>query len=96
MNYRPISLLPLISKAFEKCIHDQLHSYVIEFKIIYRMQSVFRSDLSTDTCLSYLHNKILKGFDKGEYTGMILMDLPKAFNTIDHKILLQKLKCISV
>ena len=60
------------------------------------MQSGFRSDFSTDTCLSYLHNKILKGFDGGEDTGMILIDLQKAFDTIDHKILFQKLKCIGV
>jgi len=96
VNYRPISLLPLISKVFEKCIHDQLQIYLTEFDIIYKMQSGFRSDFSTDTCLSYLHNKILKGFDGGEYTGMILIDLQKAFDTIDHKILLQKLKCIGV
>ena len=67
-NYRPISLLPLISKVFERCVHDQLHSYVTKFNIIYKMQSGFRSDFSTDTCLSYLHNKIRKGFEKGEYT----------------------------
>ena len=60
------------------------------------MQSGFRSDFSTDTCLSYLHNKILRGFEKGEYTGMVLIDLQKAFDTIDHKILLQKLKCVGL
>ena len=92
VNYRPISLLPLISKIFEKCIHNQLQKYVTNFNIIYKLQSGFRSDFSTDTCLSYLHNKILKGFEKGEYTGMILIDLQKAFDTIDHKILLKKLK----
>ena len=96
VNYRPISLLPLISKVFEKCIHDQLQMYVTNFNIIYKFQSGFRSDFSTDTCLSYLHNKILSGFEKGEYTGMILIDLQKAFDTIDHKILLQKLKYIGL
>ena len=58
VNYRPISLLPLISKVFEKYIHDQLQHYVSEFDIIYKLQSGFRSDFLTDTCLSYLHNKI--------------------------------------
>ena len=96
VNYRPISLLPLISKVFEKCIHDQLQMYVTSFNIIYKLQSGFRSDFSTDTCLSYLHNEILKGFEKGEYTGMILIDLQKAFDTIDHKILLKKLKYIGL
>ena len=96
INYRPISLLPLISKVFEKCIHKQLQAYVTKHNIIYKLQSGFRSDFSTDTCLSYLHNKILKGFDKGEYTGMILIDLQKAFDTIDHEILLKKLKYIGL
>ena len=45
-------------------------------------------------CLSFLTDKILKGFDEGLLTGMILIDLQKAFNTIDHEILLQKLKAI--
>ena len=96
VNYRPISLLPLISKVFERCIHDQLQKYVTNFNIIYKFQSGFRSDFSTDTCLSYLHDKILKGLDKGEYTGMILIDLQKAFDTIDHKILIYKLKYIGL
>ena len=96
VNYRPISLLPLISKIFEKCIHDQLQMYLTNFDIIYKLQSGFRSDFSTDTCLSYLQNTILKGFERGEYTGMILIDLQKAFDTIDHKILLKKLKYIGV
>ena len=86
VNYRPISLLPLISKVFEKCIHDQLKIYVTEFNIIYKFQSGFRSDFSTNTCLSYLHDNIIKGFYKGEYTGLILIDLQKAFDTIDHEM----------
>ena len=45
-------------------------------------------------CLSYLNGNILKGFDNGLFTGMILIDLQKAFNTIDHNILLEKLKAI--
>ena len=49
VNYRPISLLPLISKVFEKCIHDQLQHYLTEFDFIYKLQSGFRSDFLTDT-----------------------------------------------
>ena len=45
-------------------------------------------------CLSYLNDKILKGFDNGLFTGMILIDLKKVFDTIDHNILLEKLKAI--
>ena len=90
--YRPISLLPLVSKIFEKIIHSQTQSYLDENNILYKYQSGFRARHSTDTCLSLLNEKILKGFDEGKLTGMILIDLQKAFDTINHQILLMKLK----
>ena len=93
-NYRPISLLPLISKIFEKIVHDQMIDYLAQYNILYKYQSGFRTKHSTDLCLSYLNDKILKGFDNGLFTGMILIDLQKAFDTIDHNILLEKLKAI--
>ena len=60
-------------------------------RIFYRYQSGFRAHHSTDTCLSYLSDKILQGFETGKFIGMILIDLQKAFDTIDHKIFLDKL-----
>ena len=93
-NYRPISLLPLISKIFEKIVHDQMIDYLAQYNILYKYQSGFRTKHSTDLCLSYLNDKILKGFDNGLFTGMILIDLQKAIDTIDHKILLEKSKAI--
>ena len=90
-NYRPISLLPLISKLIEKVIHDQTQKFLLENNILYKYQSGFRGNHSTDSCLSYLNDKILEGFDNGDITGMILIDLQKAFDTINHKILLDKL-----
>ena len=64
-------------------------------KILYNYQSGFRGNHSTNLCLSFLTDQILKGFDEGLLTGMISIDLQKAFDTIDHKILLQKLKAIN-
>ena len=84
-NYRLTSLLPLISKVIEKVILE-----LEENMIIYKYQSGFRSHHSTNSCLSFLCNKVQQGFEKGMLTGMILIDLRKAFDTIDHKILLQK------
>ena len=63
-------------------------------EILYNCQSGFRKNHSTDSCLRFLHDKILKGFDKGLMTSMILIDLKKAFDTIDHDILLKKLSAI--
>ena len=87
----PISLLPLLSKLIEKTIHDQVQNYCNENNILFSFQSGFSGKHSTDTCLTYLHDKILKGFDEGLLTGMIAIDLQKAFDTIDHEILLSKM-----
>ena len=92
--YRPVSLLPLISKVIEKVIHDQTSTFLNSKNLLYNYQSGFRKKHSTDFCLSYLNDKILKGFDRGMMTGMILIDLQKAFDTIDHDVLLQKLYAI--
>ena len=64
-NHRPISLLPLVSKIIEKVIHDQTQSFLDKNDIIYRDQSGFRKFFSTDSCLSYLNNKVATGFDSG-------------------------------
>ena len=93
-NYRPISLLPLISKIFEKIVHDQMIDYLAQYSILYKYKSGFRTKHSTDLCLSYLNDKILKGFENDLFTGMVLIDLRKAFDTIGHNILLEKLKAI--
>ena len=93
-NYRPISLLPLIYKILEKVIHDQTMDLVTKKNILYKFESDFRKFHSTDSSLSYLQDKISKGFDLGLLTGIILIDLQKAFENIDHKILTEKMKCM--
>ena len=90
-NYRPISLLPLISKTMEKVIHHQTQQYLTENNILYKYQSGFRQNYSTNSCLAYLNDFISKGFDIGLYTGMILIDRQKTFDTIDHQLLLEKM-----
>ena len=73
-------------------IHDQTQAFLDENKILYRFQSGFRKSFSPDLCLSYLNNKITTGFESGFYAGMILIDLQKAFDTINHKILINKME----
>ena len=89
-NYRPISLLPMLSKVIEKVVHEQTSKFLND-NIFYKYQSGFRCNHSTDLFLSFLNNRISKGFDNGMYTSMVLIDLQKAFDTINHKILLDKL-----
>lgn len=93
-NYRPVSILPVVSKIFERIVYNQFYSYLCENNLIYEYQSGFRSCFSTDTALTYLSDKIRFNMDQGLYTGVILLDLQKAFDTVDHVILLKKLKAI--
>ena len=90
-NYRPVSLLPLLSKIFEKVVHLQTEKFLSNNNILYKNQSGFRPLHSTESCLTHLSDQILAASDKGCYTGMILIDLQKAFDTLDHSLLLDKL-----
>ena len=87
-NFRIISLLPLMSKIIEWIIHDQTMNFLSDNNVLYKLQSAFRKFHSTSSCLSYLYDKITKGFDSGLLTGVVLIDLQKAFDTIDDNILI--------
>ena len=90
-NYRPILLLLFIPKVLERVIQEQTTEFLDKHKTLYKFQSSFRKNHSTDFCLSYLTDKISNAFNSGLLTGMILIDFQKAFDTIDHYIVLQKL-----
>ena len=83
-----------MSKVIEKFIHDQTSTFLNYENLLCTYQSGFRKKHSTDFCLSCLNDKILKDFNKGLMTGIIPIDLQKAFDTIDHDVLLQKLYAI--
>ena len=91
-NYRPISLLPILPKIIERIIHDQTQGFLSKNKILYRFQSGFRKNCSTNTSLGHLIDKITTGFEKDLFTGMILIDLKMAFDNIDHQTLIKKMK----
>ena len=93
-NYRSISLHPVISKIIEKVVHDQTNAFLSDENILYNYQSGFEANHSKNICLSFLKDNILKGFDKGLLTGMIFIDLQKAFDTMYDENLLQILKAI--
>lgn len=95
-NYRPVSILPVISKIFERVACDQLSEYLDHNSILYKKQSGFRANHSTDTALISLSDTIRHSMDKGMYTGIILLDLQKAFDTVNHEIMIEKLKAVGV
>ena len=91
VNYRPISLLPAISKVFEKVVHKQLYEYMASNKLFNDNQYGFRAKHSTEYAAIDLVDKIMSQIDKCEVPFAVFMDLSKAFDTLDHRILLQKL-----
>ena len=93
-NYRPISLLPAVSKVIEKTIQIQTQEYLDKNDLLYKYQSGFRANFSTDSCLAQLTDFMLRRMDKGFYTEMVLVDLQKAFDTLDYTVLLQKMECM--
>lgn len=91
-NYRPISILPTLSKIFERHISNQLQDYFQRNNLIHEFQSGFRKNHSCHTALTYLIDSWLKDIDSGKYIGAVFLDLRKAFDLVDHNILLHKLK----
>ena len=90
-NYRPISVLPVISRLSEKLIYDQLYQYMNGSGLLSQDQSGLRALHSTITCLLKCTDDWFNGIDKGILTGMIFINLKKAFDTVDHEILCKKL-----
>lgn len=90
-NYRPISLLPSMSKIFEKIICIQLYEYFENNNLLNRSQYGFRKKHSTELAALELIDSIIEDMDNGNIPLAIFLDLSKAFDTINHQILLTKL-----
>ena len=91
-NYRPISLLPVFDKIIEKIVHKQLYAFLEEHDILFKNQFGFRKRTSTGHSLIEITEKIKEGIDSGKFGCGIFIDLKKAFDTVNHAILLKKLE----
>ena len=95
-NYRPVSILPVLSKILERAVNNQLNEYLSKKNLLYVFQSGFRKGFSTDTCLMNLNDFIKSESSKGNFTGIVLIDLQKAFDCVDHDLLLRKLSAMGI
>ena len=91
-NYRPISLLPAASKIYEKALYEQIYDYFTEHKLMLDSQYGFRKKHSTEHAALELIDRLMEEIDKKNIPIAIFLDLSKAFDTLNHTILLRKLK----
>ena len=90
-NYRPISLLPIMSKIFEKCIFERIYSFVTRFSLITPCQFGFLRGLSTQNAIVSLTEYLYETLNSREIAIAVFIDLSKAFDTVNFQILLKKL-----
>ena len=90
-NYRPISVISVIAKVFERIVYDQLYNFLSNEDIISTHQSGFRSLHSTVTALLEATDNWAFNIDRGNVNAVVFLDLKKAFDTVDQDILLSKM-----
>lgn len=95
-NYRPISLLPTISKVYEKIVANQFMEFLNSNNLIDDIQHGFRPERSVTSAAVAFLETIIESVDKGKVTIGVFMDVSKAFDSVNHKVLINKLKTLNV
>ena len=95
-NYRPITVLPVCSKIFEKCVHNQLITFLEENHLLSSSQFGYRKNRNTELAATLLLDDIRRNMDNGEMTGSIFIDLSKAFDTLGHAQIIECLQSCGV
>ena len=93
-NYRPISKLPMLSKIIEKVVSKQIREYLMINDLYDDFQNAYRPGHSTETTLIKLTNDIIGYLDDSEHAQLLLLDLSAAFDSLDHNILISRLRSI--
>ena len=89
-NYRPISILPVVSKILERSVFNQIYEFLNDNSLLSKYQSGFRPKNSTLTALLQMCDSFYENMDNGKLNGVVFLDIRKAFDSINHTILLQK------
>ena len=95
-NYRPVSNLPFLSKVVEKIVAIRLNDHLRWNELCDPFQSAYRTHHSCETAILYVQSVILGAMDRGEVTLLAMIDLSAAFDTVNHELLVSKLRTLGV